>query len=94
MCQFAENQVAQLRNLRRRERLRLTLATVFMPVKAVDGAAANKAAQASFLRNIVRLKFRYGGMAFWLGASLSSLESSRPDRGRRHTRHTRAIFAA
>ena len=34
--------------------LELTLATAGMPVKATDGAAANKAAQASFLRNIVR----------------------------------------
>ena len=33
--------------------LGLTLATVGMPVKAADGAAANRAAQASFLRNIV-----------------------------------------
>ena len=31
----------------------LTLATEGMPVKAADGAAASRAAQASFLRNIV-----------------------------------------
>lgn len=38
----------------------LTLATVGMPVKAADGAAANRAAQASFLRNIVEFSLEYG----------------------------------
>ena len=38
----------------------LTLATAGMPVKAADGAAANRAAKASFLRNMVEFSLEYG----------------------------------
>ena len=55
LCQF-RRKFSEQRNLIpiRRAHFELTLATAGMPVKATDGAAANKAAQASFLRNIVR----------------------------------------
>jgi len=42
----------------------LTLATAGMPVKAADGAAANRAAQASFLRNIVEFSLEMASADF------------------------------
>ena len=56
LCANSQKIQVSRRNLlpiRRDHLFELTLATVGMPVKATDGAAANKAAQASFLRNIV-----------------------------------------